>query len=62
LAFKENQKQEANLEKVLRAQQTLTATADTEFSLEESVQEALVKSRNAEVKKNQPTYEPNKAF
>jgi hypothetical protein len=38
------------------------ATADTEFALEESVQETTAKSRNSEVKQNQPTYEPDKPF
>ncbi|WP_209121324.1 hypothetical protein [Alkalihalobacillus sp. BA299] len=35
---------------------------DTEFSLDESVQEAVAKSRQYEAKNQQPTYEPNKPF
>jgi hypothetical protein len=36
--------------------------ADTEFSLDENVQDALSKSQQYEVKNQQPTYGPNKPF
>jgi hypothetical protein len=62
LSIKENKRQEENIKKVLNAQSSISAATDTEFSIEESVQDALVKSRNAEINRNQPTYEPNKAF
>ncbi|MBY0123352.1 hypothetical protein [Bacillus sp. S/N-304-OC-R1] len=35
---------------------------DTEFSLEESVQEAIAKSQAYQAQNQQPTYEPNKPF
>lgn len=35
---------------------------DTEFSLEESVQEAIAKSHAYQAQNQQPTYEPNKPF
>ncbi|OZM56152.1 hypothetical protein CIB95_13685 [Lottiidibacillus patelloidae] len=62
MSLKENKQQEENIKKVLQAQSNISPANDTEFSMEESVQEALVKSRNEEINKNQPTYELNKAF
>jgi hypothetical protein len=59
---REKEKQMKNIENVLRAQSNVKSNMDTEFSLEESVQEALAKSVNSEMRNNQPTYEPNKAF
>ncbi|WP_335693841.1 hypothetical protein [Neobacillus drentensis] len=35
---------------------------DTEFSLDENVQEGLAKSQQYQAENQQPTYEPNKAF
>ncbi|PFP30824.1 hypothetical protein COJ96_02350 [Bacillus sp. AFS073361] len=35
---------------------------DTEFSIDENVQEGLVKSQQYQAENQQPTYEPNKAF
>ncbi|OLO28966.1 hypothetical protein BTR23_16450 [Alkalihalophilus pseudofirmus] len=35
---------------------------DTEFSLDENVQDALAKSQQYEAQHQQPTYEPNKPF
>jgi hypothetical protein len=35
---------------------------DTEFALEENVQDAAAKSQQYQVKNQQPTYEPNKPF
>ncbi|MEH7123377.1 MULTISPECIES: hypothetical protein [unclassified Bacillus (in: firmicutes)] len=35
---------------------------DTEFSLEESVQQAIAKSQAYQAQNQQPTYEPNKPF
>jgi hypothetical protein len=61
-SLRENEKQQKNIDNVLKAQQNITSSSDSEFSLEENVQEALAKSRNEEARNNQPTYEPNKAF
>lgn len=36
--------------------------SDTEFSLDENVQEGLAKSQQYQAKNQQPTYEPNKPF
>ncbi len=35
---------------------------DTEFSLDENVQDAISKSQQYQAQKQQPTYEPNKPF
>lgn len=35
---------------------------DTEFALDESVQEAVAKSQQYQAQNQQPTYEPNKPF
>jgi hypothetical protein len=35
---------------------------DTEFSLEENVQDAAAKSQQYQAQNQQPTYEPNKPF
>ncbi|WP_026581894.1 hypothetical protein [Bacillus sp. J33] len=35
---------------------------DTEFSLEENVQDAAAKSQQFQARNQQPTYEPNKPF
>ncbi|MFB5193615.1 hypothetical protein ACE198_01685 [Neobacillus sp. KR4-4] len=35
---------------------------DTEFSLDENVQEGLAKSQQYQAENQQPSYEPNKAF
>ncbi|MEH7076018.1 hypothetical protein [Neobacillus drentensis] len=35
---------------------------DTEFSLDENVQEGLAKSQQYQAENQQPTYEPNKVF
>jgi methionine synthase II (cobalamin-independent) len=61
-SLNENRKQQQNIEKVLQAQQKISVKYDTEFAFDDNVQEALAKSRNSEIKNNQPTYEPNKAF
>lgn len=60
-------KRESNLnsaqelqQKVIAAQNQAKQFADTEFSLDESVQEAVAKSQQYEAKNQQPTYEPNK--
>ncbi|MFV8829010.1 hypothetical protein [Alkalihalobacterium sp. APHAB7] len=35
---------------------------DTEFSLDENVQDAIAKSHQYEAQNQQPTYQPNKPF
>jgi competence protein ComGC len=55
---------QAEQQKVIEAQNRANqfGKVDTEFSLEESVQEGLAKSQQYEAKNQQPTYEPNKAL
>jgi hypothetical protein len=47
---------------VLSGERPVQGKEDTEFSAEETVQEAIAKSQQYEKSHSQPTYEPNKAF
>ena len=54
--------QEKEHQQVVEAQNQFGhfAKTDTEFSLEESVQQAIAKSQAYQAQNQQPTYEPNK--
>jgi GH43 family beta-xylosidase len=57
-----SESEQKSQQKVIAAQNQANqfGETDTEFSLEESVQEAVAKSQQYEANNQQPTYEPNK--